>query len=74
MHIVLQAPDGLLWGVAVEPGDYFWWNEGNMSCDCNRTLEVDRLHGTSYDLGEEQRCGDTWQIAYVVGEWVDETI
>lgn len=36
-------------------GDWFWWSEGNMSCDCNRALEFARAGG---EPEPEVMCGD----------------
>lgn len=35
----------------------FWWEEGNMSCDCNRALEFARAVGEDDPEGRE--CGHT---------------
>ena len=31
-------------------GDYYWWTEGNFSCDCNRRMSFNRAAGMT---GEE---------------------
>ncbi|KKN08954.1 hypothetical protein LCGC14_1051430 [marine sediment metagenome] len=36
--------------------NYFWWTEGNFSCDCNRGAEFDRAGG----LPEKVEEGD-WE-------------
>jgi len=36
----------------------FKWQEGNDSCDCNRSLHFRRVNGESPDLSEVQ-CGDS---------------
>lgn len=59
-----------VWG----DGSYYWWTEGNASCDCNRTLIWERLgheEDTDYD---DLRCGDgTFTIRVVLpdGSWED---
>ena len=42
-----------LWDFGDEYGAYslFWWQEGNMSCDCNR-------HGLFYGPYSKEPCGD----------------
>ena len=34
--------------------NWFWWEEGNGSCDCNRSLEIIR----TYPEFKELNCGD----------------
>lgn len=37
--------------------NYFWWEEGNASCDCNRA--------NFFGLGEEWPCGETIRITKI---------
>jgi len=38
---------------------YYWWNEGNYSCDCNRHLEFERVKDPNYDISnEELKCSE----------------
>ena len=37
--------------------NWFWWFEGNMSCDCNRYLEFERAKGNTPDF-EKGKCGE----------------
>ena len=66
---VLQAPDGRVYGVSqlieaeYATTQYFWWVEGNGSCDCNRAIYVNNQHGTDYD---EDTCGDAWRLVYLI--------
>lgn len=71
----LQLPDGREFAVhtTTEPdadpdiGDpsapysvtVYSWTDGNMSCDCNRKMYIDRQHGTHIDDG---KCGDTIEL------------
>jgi len=34
----------------------FWWQEGNMSCDCNRQMEFERAGGEAVD--DDSQCGN----------------
>jgi len=39
---------------------YFWWVDGNGSCDCNRTLYWLRANNESPDIDDARvACGDT---------------
>jgi hypothetical protein len=39
-------------------GDRYWFEEGNMSCDCNRHLMFERVHGREPPV-DEIVCGDS---------------
>lgn len=48
-----------------ESGDYFWWTEGNSSCDCNRFLYFERAIGNDPDL-DDATCSDgKYSVLYV---------
>ncbi len=38
--------------------DDSWWSNGNMSCDCNRSIEFDRARGKLKDMDDDDnyRC------------------
>lgn len=36
---------------------FFWWTEGNFSCDCNRYLEFERAVGGDPDI-DDAACGE----------------
>ena len=40
-------------------GDFFWWTEGNMGCDCNRKIQFD-LAGNSHaeTPGQDHPCSE----------------
>lgn len=41
-------------------GHVFWWVEGNQSCDCNRSLDLNRQHGLALGAPDDcLPCGDT---------------
>lgn len=37
----------------------YWWEEGNGSCDCNRTIYFARAGGEEEPDDDEYLCGDT---------------
>jgi len=60
--------------------DFFWWTDGNMGCDCNRSMDFDRAKGIKIDdpLDENPRykCGsDRFTIEKIICEglevWID---
>ena len=72
----LQLPDGREFDVHTEvapdtesyPGEHpfhgtlYYWTEGNLGCDCNRTLYLNREHGLNLVREPEDDCwpcGDT---------------
>lgn len=38
--------------------NYFWWSEGNMSCDCNRGMEFSRSKKINEENIPDYECGD----------------
>jgi hypothetical protein len=61
----LRLPDGREFEVRQDhpresrDGIRYYWTEGNNCCDCNKTLLIDRQHGTDLDTGT---CGDTIEL------------
>jgi len=52
---------------------WFWWTEGNGSCDCNRSLYLNRQHGLNLGTMEdgafdvpELPCGNTIKLVSLV--------
>ncbi len=48
-----------------DDGSFFWWTEGNMSCDCNRKVLFHRAKGEECEFN--QPCGDG---RYVIEKFV----
>lgn len=43
---------------------YFWWDEGNFSCDCNREWEFQRAGGEP--VSDDPECGDErYSVLYI---------
>lgn len=40
-------------------GSWFFWDEGNFGCDCNRYLEFERAAGHNPPRDGDYPCGDT---------------
>ena len=40
------------WHKNGEDGDWFWWSEGNYSCDCNRELCFLRAGGETPEISD----------------------
>lgn len=49
----------------------YWWEEGNGSCDCNRSLEIIRHCDNSFP---EMECGDNIKLLNLtfIGDWRED--
>jgi len=46
----------------------FWWGQGNGSCDCNKSIFINRHCDSSF---EEMPCGETIKLSSLtfIGDW-----
>lgn len=49
----------------IEHAEYMW-EEGNYSCDCNKSLFIQRNCDESFNYGEEMPCGDKIELVSLV--------
>jgi hypothetical protein len=40
----------------------FMWEEGNYSCDCNRSLFIQEYCDENFNKGTEMECGDSIKL------------
>jgi hypothetical protein len=55
---IVSYLDYLYWDADNDIPHTFIWEEGNYSCDCNRSLFFHRNKGLKDDQFEESECGD----------------
>jgi hypothetical protein len=65
----LKLPDGRVFVIEEEitnrEGAIYNWTDGNFSCDCNRSLTINRQHNLELISPSEEdclTCGDTIEL------------